>query len=90
MPAMPVVFRHKGTRYGFYSNEGNPREPPHVHAWANEADAKFWLVPSVELTYNRGHSARALREPAEIVTHRRQALLEAWHGFFSEGEGGPV
>ena len=28
---MPVVFRYKGFRFFFYSNEGNPREPVHVH-----------------------------------------------------------
>jgi hypothetical protein len=24
---MPVVFRYKGVRFFFYSNEGSPREP---------------------------------------------------------------
>jgi hypothetical protein len=24
---MPVIFRYKGFRFFFYSNEGNPREP---------------------------------------------------------------
>ncbi len=29
---MPVVFRYKGIRFFFYSNEGNPLEPRHIHA----------------------------------------------------------
>ena len=29
---MPVIFRYKGFRFFFYSNEGNPREALHVHA----------------------------------------------------------
>jgi hypothetical protein len=29
---MPVVFRHKGFRFVFYSNEGDSREPGHIHA----------------------------------------------------------
>jgi len=31
----------------FYSNEGNPREPIHIHVKRGEADAKFWLHPDV-------------------------------------------
>lgn len=30
MSFVPVVFRHGGIQFYFYSNEGNPREPPHV------------------------------------------------------------
>jgi hypothetical protein len=28
---MPVVFRHSGLRYYFFSNEGQPPEAPHIH-----------------------------------------------------------
>ena len=28
---MPVVIRQSGLRYYFFSNEGQPPEPPHVH-----------------------------------------------------------
>ena len=38
---MPVVFRHKGYRFYFYSNESEPREPQHVHALKDGIDAKF-------------------------------------------------
>ena len=44
---MPVVFRYNGVRFFFFSNEGNPREPLHVHAEHGDADAKFWLRPEV-------------------------------------------
>jgi hypothetical protein len=40
---MPIVFRHKGFRFVFYSNEGDPREPAHIHAIKDGVDAKFWL-----------------------------------------------
>ncbi|MEO5324957.1 DUF4160 domain-containing protein [Mesorhizobium sp. CC13] len=39
---MPVVFRHKGFRFYFFSNEGDPREPMHVHVGKDGVDAKFW------------------------------------------------
>jgi len=44
---MPVVFRYNGVRFFFYSNEGNPREPVHIHAPQGDAEAKFWLRPEV-------------------------------------------
>ena len=81
---MPVVFRHKGCRFLFYSNEGDPREPAHVHALKDGVDAKFWLVPLVELAYNDGHSAKTLRELHQLLIERREVLLGAWNEFFSE------
>ena len=41
---MPVVFRHKGFRFFFFSNEGNPREPIHIHAMKDGIDAKFGFI----------------------------------------------
>jgi hypothetical protein len=49
---MPVVFRHKGYRFFFSSNEGNPREPLHIHVRSSEGEAKFWLGPEVRLAVN--------------------------------------
>lgn len=44
---MPVVFREGGLRYYFFSNEGAPREPPHVHVKGGGRDAKIWLEPDI-------------------------------------------
>lgn len=79
---MPVVFRHKGFRFHFYSNEGEPREPPHVHVLKDDIDAKFWLWPDVVLAYNDGFNARTLRELTEIVTNRRDEITRAWDEHF--------
>ena len=46
---MPVVFRHRGFRFLFYANEGDPREPVHIHAVKDGIDAKFWLWPEVSV-----------------------------------------
>jgi hypothetical protein len=32
-----------------FSNEGEPREPVHVHVSKSGADAKLWLFPNVEV-----------------------------------------
>jgi hypothetical protein len=52
--AMPLVFRERGFRFFFYSNEGNPREPVHNHVEKDDVEAKFWLKPEVLLAYNDG------------------------------------
>jgi Domain of unknown function (DUF4160) len=51
---MPVLFRYRGFRFFFYSNEGTPREPVHVHVGKDAMEAKFWLRPEVGLAYNDG------------------------------------
>ena len=47
---MPVVFRCKGFRFFFCSNEGNPREPVRVHVRTGSSEAKLWLDPHVRET----------------------------------------
>jgi hypothetical protein len=48
---MPVVFRHKGFRFVFYSNEGDPREPAQIHAIKDGVDTRFWRrLKSLSLT----------------------------------------
>jgi hypothetical protein len=79
---MPVVLRQGGLRFFFYSNEGNPREPPHVHVEQGGCEAKFWLRPDVRLAYNDGFNARTLRELSRLVEDHRETIESAWHSFF--------
>ena len=83
---MPTVFRHRGFRFFFYSNEGNPREPTHVHVEKDEAEAKFWLHPEVRVAYNDGHDARTLRELLNVVVANQNVIERAWHEHFAEGD----
>lgn len=80
---MPKVFSWNGYRFHFYSNEGDPREPVHVHVEKGDADAKFWLFPEVEVAYNRGYSARTLRLLQQVVAERRSEIESAWNEYFS-------
>ena len=59
---MPVIFRHAGFKFFFYSNEGMPREPTHVHVERDDLEAKFWMLPVVRVAYNDGYDARTLRD----------------------------
>ncbi len=79
---MPIVFRVGGFRFFFYSNEGDPREPPHIHVLRDGREAKFWLYPSPSLAYNRGFNARVLSELLTIVEDRRGEIERAWNEHF--------
>lgn len=79
---MPVVFRFEGFRFHFFSDEGNPREPIHIHVAIAGADAKFWLFPEVKLAYNHGYDARTIRRLQDIVTDHSDEIVEAWNGHF--------
>jgi len=76
---LPVVLRHEGYRFFFYSNEGTPPEPPHIHLRKAGAEAKFWLTPDVALARNAGFDSPALTRLAKIITERRWLLEAAWH-----------
>ncbi|SIN81420.1 DUF4160 domain-containing protein [Vannielia litorea] len=79
---MPTVFRHEGFRFFFYSNEGDPREPVHIHVMKDRSEAKFWVEPVVRLERAAGFNARTLRRLAGIVGENRERITEAWHEHF--------
>lgn len=79
---MPVIFRYKGFRFFFYSNEGNPREQIHVHVRADDGEAKFWLKPTVSMASNDGFDARTLRELTLVVEENATLIERTWHEYF--------
>jgi hypothetical protein len=80
---MPVVFREDGYRFHFFSDEGDPREPVHIHVVKDNADAKFWLYPEVGIAYNHGFSAVELNRLSKVILSRRGRIEEAWREHFS-------
>ena len=81
---MPVVVRVAGFTIFFFSNEGNPREPVHVHIRRGGGLAKFWVNP-VRLAENRGFAARTLNEIEALVEVHETRILEVWREHFSNG-----
>jgi hypothetical protein len=79
---MPVVFRLDGIRFFFFSNEGDPREPLHIHARTARADAKLWLYPDVRVAYSRGFNGPTLARITQAVAERRELIERAWHDHF--------
>jgi hypothetical protein len=87
---VPVVFREANYRFHFYSFEGSPREPVHVHVSRPGGTAKLWLFPLVRVAYNRRLDARELRLIETIVVERREEIERGWNAFFAGADGGQI
>jgi len=83
---MPIVFRESGLRYFFFSNEGAPREAPHVHVKGGGRDAKIWLKPDVAIAESYGFNSGELARILRIVLNRRDVIMRAWHEHFGNGD----
>jgi len=82
---MPVVLRHKGYRFFFWANEGNPREPLHIHVRKGGAVAKFWLLQAeVRVAESYDMSPAELRELSQVVKDNRELIERKWNEFFPE------
>ncbi|AFI87579.1 DUF4160 domain-containing protein [Aggregatibacter actinomycetemcomitans] len=79
---MPVILRFKGYIFFFYSNEGNPLEPAHIHIRNAESEAKFWLEPEISLARNDGFNSKELREIFSIIESNQKQFKEAWYDYF--------
>ena len=79
---MPVVFFFRGYRFFFFSNEGDPREPVHIHVRKDSKLAKFWIEPEVKLADSYGFSARELNNISGRIDNRKAKIVEAWHEHF--------
>jgi hypothetical protein len=80
---MPKVFNWNGYRFHFFSNEGDPREPVHIHVTKDRATAKFWLRPEVTVAYNRGFSAKVLSQLMSVIEERVEEIESAWNDHFT-------
>jgi len=79
---MPVVFRDRGRRFHFYSDEGTPREPAHIHVSEPGKEAKFWLFPTVRLARKIGYNDREIGDLSRIVEANRTLIEQRWNDFF--------
>jgi hypothetical protein len=69
---MPTVMRSGPYRFIFFMSDGH--EPPHIHVFRNEVQAKFWLNP-VRLERNRQFRPLELQRIERLVTQFEQELL---------------
>lgn len=80
---MPKVLFINGYRFFFFSNEGNPTEPCHIHVKKNTCLAKFWITSTAVLADSYGFTAEELNEIKEIANNNIKHIQEAWNEFFS-------
>ncbi len=77
----PTVFRERGYRFFFFSRE---ESRPHVHVHSPDGEAKFWLMPDLELARNYRLSKVQLKEVEKIIEEHFDELNAAWHNFFGD------
>ncbi len=80
---MPTVFRYKGYRFFFYSNEGDPSEPLHIHVIKGDSVAKFWLEPDVSVAGSYGMKSSELSMLSKVVKERSDLIRKAWNEYFN-------
>jgi len=80
---MPSIFRYKGYRFFFYSNEGIPREPLHVHVRHGNAVAKLWLEPVPEVAESFGLAPHELSELLDVAVEHKDEIERFWNEHFS-------
>jgi hypothetical protein len=75
----PTVFRSGPFRFYFFSRE-EPRM--HVHVSCGNAEAKFWLEPTVALAQNHGLGDRQIRDAQALVEAHLDECLDSWKAHF--------
>lgn len=80
---MPKVFCWKGYRFHFFSNEGYPLEPVHIHVRHGPNRAKFWIEPIIRLEHNYGFSSKELNEIRKVIEDKSQLIREKWDEHFN-------
>jgi len=80
---MPTVFKYKGYRFFFYSNEGDPLEPLHIHVRKAEAVANFWLEPEPSVANSYSFTAREINELFEVAIKNIDTIRRYWNEHFS-------
>jgi len=81
---MPTILRYKGYRFFFFSNEGDPKEPLHIHVRKDKRVAKFWLEPAVSLAESYRMKSHELSELQKVVEKNVKMIKRAWYEYFSD------
>jgi hypothetical protein len=71
----PTVFREKGYRFYFLSNE---ERRVHIHIECQNGEAKFWIEPVVALAHAQGLNKRVVYELFELVTRHKNEIIKKW------------
>lgn len=89
---MPQVFRVGSYWVFFWTNEGEPIEPVHVHIseGAPQANAtKVWITKSGKCILSNNNSKipeKTLRSILRIIEARSKMIIRKWQEYFGETE----
>jgi hypothetical protein len=75
----PTVFQYKEYRFYFFSREESRM---HVHVYAPDGEAKFWLEPIVALAESYGFNAKQIKVVQKIVEERKNEIEKSWKKHF--------
>ncbi len=78
---MPTIYRVKGYRFFFFSNEIG--ELPHIHIESAENYAKFWL-DTIDIARNIGYNERELNAIRKIIEQQRDFFMRSWNDYFNK------
>jgi hypothetical protein len=78
---MPTVLFIRGYRFFFYLNE---HEPIHIHVVKADCEARFVLVPEVDMTYCRGFKKSEVRDIVNLISEHYATLISAWRTTFGQ------
>lgn len=75
---MPTVFREKGYRFFFFSNE---HDPIHIHIENGKKYAKI-DVERLKVVCFKNMSQKELNSLLKIVRNNQERIVEAWDEYF--------
>lgn len=79
---MPVILRYKGYGFFFFSNEGEPLEPIHIHIRKGKSVAKFWIDPLIRVADSYGFSSSELNNLAKTIEQNKDLIERSWNKHF--------
>jgi len=77
----PSVFREKGYRFYFLSNE---EDRIHIHVTCEGGEAKFWLEPIISLATYYKLKSKKLKEIQGIIEEHKDEIIQAWEKHFGK------
>lgn len=86
---MPQVFKVGGYTVYFWTNEGNPLEPVHVHVGEKprQNGTKLWLTKSGKCMIANNNSKipdHTLNNIVRVIEKRIDVIIKAWINKFGE------
>lgn len=87
---MPQIFRIGSYTVYFWSNEGNPLEPIHVHIEEGRASAngtKIWITSTGKTLLSNNNAkipSKILRGITRIIEANSAEIIEKWIELFGE------